>query len=155
MKPKIRKSIVTQIGILTNDINRSKEAWERFFGLPPQPVSTSDGYEKTAAVYDGQPLHGRIYQVCFNLQNIEVELIQPVDDTPSYWKDCLDQNGPGVHHFSFAVKDMDGCVKQLGELGLTLRQQGEFPNGRYAYMDGMDTMNVVLELLEKDQEVIE
>ncbi len=74
METKIRKSIVTQIGILTDDIQRSKAAWEAFFGLSPQPVSTSEGYAKTAAVYDGRPLEGRIYQACFNLQNIEVSL---------------------------------------------------------------------------------
>jgi catechol 2,3-dioxygenase-like lactoylglutathione lyase family enzyme len=155
METKIRKSIVTQIGILTDDIQRSKAAWEAFFGLSPQPVSTSEGYAKTAAVYDGRPLEGRIYQACFNLQNIEVELIQPVDDTPSYWKECLDRDGCGVHHFSFAVKNMDGSIAKLGDMGLTLRQRGEFPNGRYAYLDGTDTLGVVLELLEKDQEVIE
>ena len=55
----------------------------------------------------------------------------------------------------FAVKNMDGCVAQLQNLGLSLRQRGEFPNGRYAYLDGTDTMSTILELLEKDQEVFE
>lgn len=155
MEAKIRKSTVVQIGILTDDIKRSKAVWETFLGLPPQPIHASDSYDKTAATYDEKPLYGRIYQVCFTMQNIEVELIQPIGDTPSYWKECLDKNGPGIHHFSFAVKNMDGCVTQLQDLGLILRQRGEFPNGRYAYLDGTDTMSAVLELLEKDQEVFE
>jgi len=153
METRIRKGIVTQIGILTRDIHRSKAAWEAFFGLGDQPISQSEDYDKTGATYRGEPLHGRIYQVCFNLENVEVELIQPIGDTPSYWKECLDKNGPGIHHFSFAVKDMDGCIRQMEDLGLTLVQKGEFPNGRYAYLDGMDSMNMILELLEKDQEV--
>ena len=49
METKIRKGIMTQIGILTRDIERSKAAWEAFFGLPPQPINESDGYEKTQA----------------------------------------------------------------------------------------------------------
>ena len=153
METKIRKGIMTQIGILTRDIERSKAAWEAFFGLPPQPINESDGYEKTQATYEGKPLNGRIRQVCFNLENIEMELIQPIGDEPSYWLDCLEKDGPGVHHISFAVKNMQGAIEQLEAEGLHTTQKGEFPNGRYAYVEARDTMNTVIELLKKDQEV--
>ena len=97
MQKTFRKRIITQIGILTEDIQTAKTAWEKFLGLPSQQISQSDGYAQTHAVYRGEPLEGRIYQVCFNFENIELELIQPVGDVPSYWKECLEKNGPGIH----------------------------------------------------------
>lgn len=157
MQQTIQKQLITQIGILTPDIQASKAAWETFLGLSVQPVTESFGYEVTHATYLGRPLNGRIYQVCFQFGNIELELIQPVDSTPSYWKDCLDKNGPGIHHIAFAVKDMEESVSRCEALGLSLMQRGswpagEYPGGSYAYLDGMDSMHVVLELLEKEQE---
>lgn len=158
MQQTINKQFITQLGILTPDIRASKAAWETFLGLPSQPVTESFGYEVTHASYQGRPLNGRIYQVCFRFANIELELIQPIDNTPSYWKDCLDKNGPGIHHISFAVKDIQESVSQCEALGLSLKQNGswpagDYPGGSYAYLDAMDSMHVVLELLEKEQEV--
>lgn len=154
MVKKISKNIVTQIGILTKDIEKSKAAWEKFFRIPKQPISQSEGYGKTHALYHGEPLNGLIYQVCFDLGNIQLELIQPIGDTPSYWKECLDRDGEGIHHFSFAVKDMEGNIKDLEELGMTLTQKGEFTGGRYAYLDARNSLSIILELLEKDKEEI-
>lgn len=154
MQKTFRKRIITQIGILTEDIQTAKTAWEKFLGLPSQQISQSDGYAQTHAVYRWEPLEGRIYQVCFNFENIELELIQPVGDVPSYWKECLEKNGPGIHHISFAVKNMDKCIDDCEELGIPSIQRGDFPGGRYAYLDASDSMNVVLELLEKEQEVL-
>lgn len=153
MEKHFRKTLITQIGILTDDIQRSKSIWEKFLSLPPQPVTESEDYDKTGAVYRGGPLHGRIRQVCFAFGNIELELIQPIGDTPSYWLECLTDKGYGIHHISFAVKNMEECIHEGELLGLTLTQKGEFPGGRYAYLDGLDSMHIVMELLEKDEEV--
>ena len=154
MQKNFRKRIITQIGILTSDIQASKTIWEKFLGLPVQPISESDGYEITHASYRDQPLNSRIYQVCFNFENIELELIQPIGDTPSYWKECLIKDGPGIHHISFAVKNMDACIADCEALGLTLTQKGDFNGGSYAYLDAKESMNVILELLYKEQEVL-
>lgn len=154
MKKTFRKRIVTQIGILTADIQASKAAWEKFLGLPCQEITESCGYEETHALYRGQPLEGRIYQVGFTFENIELELIQPIGDTPSYWRECLEKNGPGIHHIAFAVKNMEECIADCEAMGALLTQKGDFPRGCYAYLDAMDSMNVVLELLEKDEEVL-
>lgn len=155
MEKIFRKRIITQIGILTSDIQASKKAWESFLGLGEQPVTESEDYSKTQAVYRGAPLSGRIYQVCFSFENLELELIQPIGDAPSYWKECLEKNGPGVHHISFAVKNMEKCVQDCSTAGFQPVQFGNFPGGSYAYLDATDTLNVVLELLEKEQEVLD
>lgn len=154
MQKIFRKRIITQIGILTADIKTSKKAWESFLGMPEQTICESECYEQTHASYRGEPLHGRIYQVCFHFENIELELIQPIGEIPSYWKECLDKQGPGIHHISFAVKNMAESIADCEGLGLKLTQKGDFPGGSYAYLDAMDSMNVVLELLEKEQEVL-
>lgn len=157
MEKVFRKNMVTQIAILTPDIEKSKESWERFLGITDRPITESYDYERTHATYHGEPLHGRIRQVCFAFDNIELELIQPIGDTPSYWKECLDKNGPGVHHISFAVKNLDSCIEECEALGLSLQQKGSWPReswpgGKYAYVDGTNSLHVVLELLEKEGE---
>ena len=157
MEKIFRKNLITQIAILTPDIEKSKAAWERFLGISERPITESYGYDRTHAVYHGEPLHGRIRQVCFAFDNVELELIQPIGDIPSYWKECLDKNGPGVHHISFAVKDLDACISECEALGLQMQQKGswpreKWPGGKYAYLDGSDLLHVTLELLEKEEE---
>ena len=85
----------------------------------------------------------------FHFDNIEVEVIQPADDAPSIWRECLDRDGEGLHHISFAVKNMAENLARWGYryAGPT---KGEYPNGRYAYLDTLSNLKVILEFLEGD-----
>ena len=146
------RSKIIQIGILVRDIEAATKAWAAFLGRPVPVPALTDGYDVTHAVYRGKPCHGRIYQTAFQLDNLELELIAPADDeTPSYWKECLDRDGEGLHHIAFAADDMDASMHKIGALGYEAAQSGvwkdEPENGRYAFMDTRDALKCTVELL--------
>lgn len=141
---------IRQIGILTNDIEQATRQTAVFLKSPVPAIMTSQGYEQTRAVYRGAPCTARIYQSFFNLENIQIELIQPMDDTPSIWKECLDKDGEGLHHIAFQVKNMAEAIADLEAQGVPLLQKGEYPGGRYAYLDDREKRKVIVELLEND-----
>ena len=68
---------------------------------------------------------------------MSLELIEPID-RPSTWGDQLDQHGDSLHHIAFNIEGMGETLVMLDEKGIPLVQKGEFKNGRYAYVDGID-----------------
>lgn len=150
MTASIDKSKVVQIGILVHDVNKAAETWASFLGVEVPPITVSDGYDKTGALFRGEPCDARLYQAFFYFDNIDIEIIQPVDDTPSIWRECLDRDGEGLHHISFRVKNMGENVKDCERMGYKTLQKGEYTGGRYAYMDALANLKIILEYLEDD-----
>lgn len=141
---------ICQIGILTHNIEKTTQEYAAMLGVEVPEIITSEEYETTQAVYRGQPCSARIYQSFFNFNNTQIELIQPVDDTPSIWRECLDNNGEGLHHIAFNVKDMPEVIEDCEKQGMLLLQKGEYTGGRYAYLDDRSARKVILEFLEND-----
>jgi methylmalonyl-CoA/ethylmalonyl-CoA epimerase len=68
----------------------------------------------------------------------------------STWRESLDKNGEGPHHIAFVVQGIGDKVAALGRKGMPLLQKGEYPGGRYAYIDTLGDLKVIIELLEND-----
>ncbi len=76
-------------------------------------------------------------------------LIEP-DENDSDWKRSLEEKGDSLHHIAFEVKGMKKQIESLEEDGAQCIQKGEYPGGRYAFMDTADEYMVKFELLEND-----
>lgn len=145
-------NIVTQIGILVNDIEATAQAYADFLGVPVPPIGITGPYEESNARYLGKPTHARAKQAFFTIgPNIEIELLEP-DREPSTWRRDLDAKGEGVHHIAFNVKGMREKIQLCADRGLPLLQTGEWATGRYAYMDATKPLKVLIELLEFDEQ---
>jgi catechol 2,3-dioxygenase-like lactoylglutathione lyase family enzyme len=144
----LKKNKIIQIGILVNDIKKSAERWADFLDIEPPNVFQSEKYKDSNAIYMGSPCKGRIYQVLLEFDNIQLELIQPVDDEPSIWKDCLGSKGEYIHHIAFEAKNMPECIEDLDKKGFSTLQKGDYPGGRYAYFDSQKNLGIIFELLE-------
>ena len=143
--------IVTQIGILVNDIEAAAQAYADFLGVPKPPIGITGPYEEAHTQYLGQPTAARAKQAFFTIgPNIQIELLQP-DQSPSTWRHDLDAKGEGVHHIAFNITGMKEKIQLLQDKGLPLLQTGEWATGRYAYVDATQPLKVLIELLEYDQ----
>lgn len=139
-------NVITQIAIIVKDIETTSKKYAELFGVKVPKWSITDPREKTHAEYKGEPTDARAKLAFFRFKNITLELIEPVDG-PSTWKEFLDTKGEGVHHIAFKVKNTAEKVERLGELGMELAQKGDFTGGNYAYVDSMDSLKVIIELL--------
>jgi len=145
----IEKTKVIQIGVLTANIEKTIGAWAKFLGQEAPPIHQLPPYEESHALYNGEPCYGLNRQAFFEFGNVQLEIIEPLGDAPSYWRDCLEKNGEGLHHLAFGVKDLDGCMRSMEAAGFgTGAQAGDFPGGRYGYMDATGSMNMIIEFLE-------
>lgn len=147
---------IIQIGILVRDIESATKAWAAFLDRPVPVPSLTDGYDVTHAVYRGAPCHGKIFQTAFQLDNLELELISPADsETPSYWKECLDRDGEGLHHIAFAAENMEDSLRVINLSGFQTAQKGSWKDspeyGQYAFADTRDALKCTIELLRFPQ----
>ena len=147
--PTLGNNIVMQVGIIVRDVESKSRAWSEILGLPMPEIIVTDTVEKTQAEYKGKPLAGRAKLAFFQMGQLTVELIEPIDG-PSTWKDQLDEHGDSLHHIAFDIKGMSEKTAYLNSKGVSLIQRGEYEGGRYAYFDGIAQLGTILELLEND-----
>jgi len=138
---------VCQIGLVVRDVEKSARAYAALLGVDVPAWGLTAPEEKSHIRYRGQPTQGRAKIAFFQLDNIALELIEPVGG-PSAWQEFLETQGEGVHHIAFRIKGIDAEVASLEAKGLPLLQRGDFTGGRYAYMDSASPLGVILELLE-------
>lgn len=144
-------NIVTQIGILVEDIDKTAQDYADFFGVDKPPISITGKYDEALTAYMGEPTKARTKQAFFDIgPNIQIELLEP-DHEPSTWRHDLDKNGEGVHHIAFNIEGMEEKISLLEDKGMKLLQKGQWDTGRYAYMDSSKPLKLLLELLEFDK----
>ncbi|MBM4459381.1 MAG: VOC family protein [Chloroflexi bacterium] len=141
--------IVTQVAIVTSDIEAKARAWADLLGVPAPEIRETASAAETQIRYRGQPTPARARLAFFRLGQVSLELIEPID-RPSTWGDQLDQHGDSLHHIAFRIKGMAEKLALLDDLGIPLVQKGEYKGGRYAYVDGIEKLGATLELLEND-----
>ncbi|MCS7061535.1 MAG: VOC family protein [Anaerolineae bacterium] len=148
-EPALGTNVVTQVGIVVRDIEAKAKAWSEILGLPMPTILITDAYDTARTEYCGRPTPARAKLAFFNLGQVAVELIEPIDG-PSTWKDQLEAQGDSIHHIAFVIKGMGDKIAYLTDKGVPLLQRGEYTGGRYAYMDGTAQLGAIIELLEND-----
>ena len=144
-------NVVTQIGILCHDIEKTAQEFANLFGVEKPEIITTATQDIAKTVYQGQQTPARAKQAFFHMgSNLDIELIEP-DHEPSTWRHDLDTYGEGVHHIAFVVDGMEKVVEKFERKGMKEIQRGEWIGGRYSYIDAKQTLKLTLELLEFDK----
>jgi catechol 2,3-dioxygenase-like lactoylglutathione lyase family enzyme len=138
-----------QVGIVVRDIEARARAWADILGLPMPEIQVTDTVDIARTEYQGRPTTAQAKLAFLHLGQVDVELIEPIGE-PSTWKDQLDAHGDSLHHIAFQIKGMREKLAYLDAKGARLIQRGEYSGGRYAYVDAVPQLGVVLELLEND-----
>jgi hypothetical protein len=150
-KPLLGTEVVTQIGLLVKNIEKTRVEYAKFLGVDPPPVQVTGTLEEAQTKYKGKPSEARAKLAFFHVgPNVDIELIEPDKDPNSTWRHDLDANGEGFHHIAFVIKGMKEKIAVMEKNDCKLLQTGEYTGGRYAYIDANNALKLVLELLEND-----
>lgn len=137
-----------QVGIIVKDVEYSAKAWAAFLGKDEVPeVIVATGSELNPTKYKGKPTDAKAKLAFFQLDNITIELIEPIGG-PSTWQEFLDSKGEGIHHIAFDVNGMKRHIENFEASGIPMVQHGGWDTGEYSYLDGSNGLAVIIELLE-------
>lgn len=145
-------NVITQIGLLVNDIEATSQVYADFFGVDNPGWFWSDRFAIEKTEFRGIPTEARAKLSFFDMGSLQLELIEP-DHHPSTWRESLDRNGEGFHHIAFIVEGMKEKISILQRNQIPILQHGENAQGdyAYAYMDTFPQLKLLIELLEQDK----
>jgi methylmalonyl-CoA/ethylmalonyl-CoA epimerase len=142
---------MTQVGIVVKDIEKARADWAKLLGVKENPISETEDWEATHASFKGKPSKARAKLTFFQLENIVLELIEPIGK-PSTWQEFLDKTGGGLHHIAFNVEDLDGTLEKFSKSGIGVEQKGDYRGGCYTYMGSTGKLGGIIELLHSHRE---
>ncbi len=137
---------VLQVGIIVQDIESKAQAWADMLGIEKPDVIITDPVSEAYTRYLGKSTEAQAKLAFINLENIQIELIEPMGG-PSTWRSFLKTKGEGVHHIAFKSRDIGADVEKLDNLNMPVEQSGDYTGGCYRYIDSHKSLSVILELL--------
>ncbi|WP_216907525.1 zinc-binding dehydrogenase [Nocardia noduli] len=132
---------IRQIGYVVRDIEASMRG---FVDSGIGPWFYLKGLQPGNFTYRGEP-SGMVMDVAVaNSGDIQIELISPVNDEPSMYKDFLDAGHEGTQHFACWNEN----YQDLYDPGFTVGQEGEIggATGRFAYLETEHHPGTVVEI---------
>ena len=148
-KPLPNKELV-QVAVIVKDAEATAKKWADLLGVEVPEAVVSEPATTAKTMYRGKPTKARVKMVFFKLENLSVELLEPVGG-PSVWREVLEEKGECVHHIAFGVTGMDEQIDNMEKKGMALIQRGNWTTGSggcYAYFDSEGELGLILELLE-------
>jgi len=145
--PVIVSKKLAQVAIIVKDIDAARNAWAELLGVQPPEVSIAESNSSRPTLYMGKSTDAKCKLAFITLENIQIELIQPMGGE-STWQEYLDKDGEGIHHVAFQVKGIDGVEKRFELQGNPTVQRGGWDGGAYSYIDASKNLGCILELLE-------
>jgi methylmalonyl-CoA/ethylmalonyl-CoA epimerase len=148
--PVFQNKRMAQVAVIVEDIEKSAEFYASMFGIDKPMAIVAAGHESRPTMYRGKPSNATAKLAFIELDNIQIELIEP-DGTPSIWQEFADNLGQGLQHIAFWVDDIEEAEQRFVSAGMEILQSGGWDGGAYTYIDATKQMGTIIELLHNYQ----
>lgn len=128
---------VVQTAFVVADIRASIAHFQRDCGAGP--FFLLDHFLGENQTYRGKPSTADVAIAMGFAGHMQIELIQPLDEEPSVYRETIEQRGYGFHHFGVAFTDVDAALPGYLERGYSLAFRAAVPTGgAVAYIESAD-----------------
>jgi hypothetical protein len=101
------------------------------------------------ALYRGEPCETTLSLALSNSGDLQVELIQQEDDTPSIFTEFVASGGPGYHQLAYWTEDFNATMDAVAEAGWPVVWSGGEGFGvRFAYVEPPNSPATIVEISE-------
>lgn len=136
---------IAQLGYVVRDIESSmREFAARGIG----PWFYVRGVKPANFTYRGEPSDLAMDVALANSGDMQLELITPVNDAPSMYRDFLAAGHEGVQHVAYWFENYQECYDRALAAGFTVGQEGQIggADGRFAYLQTEHHPGTVIEI---------
>jgi catechol 2,3-dioxygenase-like lactoylglutathione lyase family enzyme len=138
---------VRQNGYVVRDLEKALAFWVGTQGVGPWFVI--ENARVPDFQYRGQPSAAQTNLAMAQWGALQIELIQPLDDEPSMYRDFLAAGPEGLQHVACWTDDYDATLAAALAAGFRPCQGGSFaPDARYLYFETDGHPGTVIELAE-------
>jgi len=126
---------IVQMAYVVEDMDKAIHWWIHKAGVGPWFFLPRFGGE--GHVFRGAPCTSDVAIAMSFAGSLNIELLQPLDDNPSVYKETIDKVGYGFHHFGIAHDDIEEEVERRLARGEVLAHRAPVPTGgKVAYFEG-------------------
>jgi Glyoxalase/Bleomycin resistance protein/Dioxygenase superfamily len=141
---------IVQMAYVVEDIRASIDWWIEDAGTGPWFLL--DHFLGHGQVYRGAPAKADVAIAMAFAGHMNIELIQPLDNHPSVYREIIDRRGYGFHHIGISVADVEVEIPAYVSRGYELAFSAPVPTGgSVAYMDDGRNDPGFLELIPATQ----
>lgn len=134
---------ISQVALVVEDLNDAMERYRRLLGIEPWEVYYVGPPDQDVAHYYGQPTDASFEIGYAYLNDLELELIEPLEGE-SIHRDFLEDRGEGIHHIAcFEFDDAYEVADAFEDAGVPIVQSGRWHDTHYMYFDTKAIMNGV------------
>ena len=140
---------IVQNGYVVRDLDAAMGFWSGTLRVGPFFVTRRVRFR--AVSYRGAPSAIEMAVAVAYSGTLQIELIQPLSDAPSIYRDHLSQHGAGLQHVGVLADDYDARLAKAEAAGFVQCQSGQVESGlRFAYLDRPETpAGCMVELIEQ------
>jgi len=136
---------VRQIGYVVRDL---QQAMTDALALGIGPWFTLLDLPQEGATYRGAPCAPVLSLGLANSGDLQVELIQQVDDTPSIYREFLDAGQHGFHQLAWWVDDYDTFEARARAAGWDAVYGGDVAGTRFGYFETGGALASIVEVMQ-------
>jgi hypothetical protein len=137
---------VVQNAYVVEDLDAAMARWATVFGVGPFFANRDIRVDEPR--YRGEPTELRFAGAIAQAGDVQIELIQQLDDSPSCYRDLYPAGSEGFHHIAVFVDDLDADIARYEALGAPVAFSGVSRGMRFAYVDTSPMLGIMVELLE-------
>lgn len=137
---------VIQMAYVVPDVKKAALDYAKLVGIGPWFLR--DHFAGTDLVYRGAPTNVDMAIAMGCSGTMIYELIQPLNDVPSVYKEVIDRRGFGFHHYGVATTSFERDVERYRTRGYELAFLANIRGHRVGYMDTTADLPGMIELIE-------
>ncbi len=144
--PGVLPGRVRQNGYVVPDLDAALLHWTEVLGVGPW--FTIRNLTLDPSEYRGAAVSTEISLAVANSGDLQLELIQVHDDSPSCFREFLDGGNEGLHHLAWWTDDFEATIQRAEAAGWGVIQSGDLMGTRFCYFDTEMHPGTVAELME-------
>lgn len=140
---KIDNTTIMQICLVVKDAEATMRNFMDLFGIEKGTLKQIPPAEKSKTWYRGKEINTTTKYYVFKMGNIVFELTQP-DDSPSVWREVLEEKGVGLCYLGVMVEDSAKVVSFLEQKGNPCIHHGGTPESNYSIVDTRESLGFLM-----------
>ncbi|MDR1902598.1 MAG: VOC family protein [Treponema sp.] len=156
---KLGSGTIIKIGFVVHHIETVMEEYAKIFGINPVPKVEMHLFDEkeqkpnTWQKFRGKDCAVNVKVAFIDLEPIFLEFLEPIDETPTPWREHLEKHGNSVCFMSFYVNGFQQNIDFMDKQGYPLLFSQEKGYERYAYFDTLENLGITLEIKERNEGV--
>lgn len=142
---------IVQMAWVVRDLEEAARRFSATLGVGPFLFARH--VELADPLYRGRPGRTDFSLAMAQAGEVQIELIQQHDDSPSIYRDLVAPDREGFHHVAVIVPEVAPEVERYRALGFAVASEGRFGAAEFAFIDTSPATGHMVEILQ-DQEGI-